>query len=390
MNQTNIPTHNPMKILKALPIFILGLVVNLVSCDNQESKDPQKELDLLKGQQLSLNTKIQSLEKKLAQTGKVDSSLINFKQVSISPVQYASFQHLIEVQGKVESDLNIDVNPKMMGIITKIFVTEGQNVSKGQVLATIDNELLNGNLEQLKSQYNLAVILYQKQKNLWDQQIGTEVQFLQAKNNKENLEKSMELIKEQLAQTRIVSPINGNVDQIFAKIGQTAAAGSPQFRIVNTDVLKITGGLGENYIDQIKIGQPLRIEFPDAGKTIQTKVSFVSRVVDPITRTFTVQTKLSGQRDIKPNMIVIMHIQDYYKPKTIVIPVNMIQNGVEGSFIYIAEKGKNPKYGIAKKKIVKTGLIQDGNIEIKSGIDPSDQLITVGFQGLSEGTSLSF
>jgi RND family efflux transporter MFP subunit len=380
-----------IKMRPSLKYYVLGisLFLYLSSC-NQAEKDPKVRLEALKATQKALNDSIAHLEMITGGKSKTDSAQIRFSQVALLPVESVDFVHTIDVQGKVESDQNIEVNPKTMGIITKVNVTEGQKVHQGQVLATIDNELLKGNLEQLKSQYSLATILYQKQKNLWDQQIGTEVQYLQAKNNKENLEKNMEIIKEQLSQTNIVSPINGMVDQVIARVGQMAAAGAPQFRIVNSNKIKVTAGLGENYISQVGVGSSVVIDFPDAGKTVHTKLGFVSSVIDPVTRTFTVQTKLEGETGIRPNMIAVFKIQDYHNPKALVVPINLVQNSEEGSYVFIAEKGPNPHFGVARKKPVQLGLIQGDKVEIKKGLNPNDLLITVGYQGLTDGASLSF
>ncbi len=366
------------------------ILIYLLSCANAGTKDPKEQLADLQKQEIEINSKIQKLELSQGDATKTDSSLINYKQVEIKALQLEHFVHTIAVQGKVESDQTLDVNPKTGGAITKIYVTEGQSVKEGQILANIDNQIQKGNLAQLESQYSLAKILFEKQKNLWDQQIGTEVQYLQAKTNKESLEKNMAIVKDQIGQTNILSPISGTVDAIMARLGETASPGQATFRIVNTNVLKIQGGLGENYINQVNIGYPLTLEFPDLAKVIQTKVGFISRSIDPVTRTFTIQTKLTGQSSIRPNMIANMKIQDYENPKAMVVPVNIIQNDQEGSFVYIALKGTNPKFGTAKKKMVKTGLVQDDKIEIKSGLDLNDLVIVRGFQGLNDGTSLSF
>lgn len=369
--------------------IFLGIGLFLFSCSSQ-TKDPKARLEAFKAQEKSLLDSIAHLEAITSKTDKLDSSQIRYKQVATSPIKLTDFVHTIDVQGKVESDQNIEVNPKAMGIVTKVYVTEGQKVNQGQILATIDNELLKGNLDQLKSQYSLATILYQKQKNLWDQQIGTEVQYLQAKNNKENLEKNMAIIKDQLAQTNIVSPINGVVDQVIARVGQMASVGAPQFRIVNNNKIKVTAGLGENYISQVRVGSSVLINFPDANKSVNAKLGFVSSVIDPITRTFTVQTRLEGVSGIRPNMVAIFKIQDYHNPKALVIPINLVQNSEEGNYVFIAEKGPNPHFGVAHKKSVTLGLVQGNNVEIKKGLSPDEPLVTIGYQGLTEGASLSF
>jgi len=364
--------------------FVLFVFLALWSCN--QAKDPKTKLEEFKNQANALNDSIQRLQKLVGG----DTSQIRYSQVSFSPLMTKDFVHTIDVQGKVESDQNIEVNPKTMGIVTEVNVTEGQAVKQGQVLARIDNQLLKGNLEQLKSQYSLATILYQKQKNLWDQQIGTEVQYLQAKNSKENLEKNMAVLQDQLSQTNIVSPISGTVDQVMARVGQMAAIGAPQFRIVNANKIKVTAGLGENYISQVGVGSQVNLSFPDAGKMVKAKISFVSSVIDPVTRTFTVQTKLQGETGIKPNMIAIFKIQDYHNPNAMVIPVNVVQNSEEGSFVYVIEKGNSPGHGIARKKLIKTGLIQGDMIEVKQGLKVQDLLVTVGYQGLTDGAPLSF
>jgi membrane fusion protein, multidrug efflux system len=267
-------------------------------------------------------------------------------------------------------------------------VKAGDNVSKGQVLATLDDIVIRQTLAEVQTQYDFAKNIYEKQKNLWNQKIGSEVQYLTAKNNKESLEKRLAAINEQLDLTRIKSPVNGTVDNSPLKIGQTVAPGIQAFSVVNLNAMKVKGEVGETYAGKIKKGDDVILYFPDLKKEVPSKVGYASKTINILNRTFNVEVPLSREEgaSLSPNMVAVMKISDYYNEKAIVISVDMIQRSGEGNYVMVAEK-RDGKL-IAGRKMVETGRIYNGQAEIISGLSESDQLITTGYRDLNVGQEI--
>ena len=364
------------------PFFILFVVLSILitSCG---SEDKRAKLESLKGQREKINKQISELEAELqkSDTTKVEAKL---KTVGITSVTAQPFKHFIEIQAKVDADENIALSPKIPGTIVKISSKAGDEVRVGKVLAEMDNQQMISGIEELRTQLAFATNVYEKQKNLWDKKIGTELQYLSAKNNKEALEKKLNTMNEQLDMTRIKSPINGTVDEVNVKIGQSVAPGMPIIRVVNFSHLKITAQVAESYISKVKEGNKALIYFPNLQKEIEAKISFVGRVINPQNRTFTVEAELEkNNADYHPNMIAILKVVDYEVPAAFILPVSLIQNSEKGQYVFVASKEKVKT--VAKKQYVEVGQMYSGNAEIKSGLKPGDAVITTGYQGLNEG-----
>jgi RND family efflux transporter MFP subunit len=231
--------------------------------------------------------------------------------------------------------------------------------------------------------------LYNRQKGLWDQKIGTEVQFIQAKTNLESIEQRIATTNEQLAQTKIYAPISGTVDLVILKAGQSIAPGMPLCNIINLGDLKVKGSVTEAYAAKVRNGDVVNIFFPDLKKEIQSRVTYVSKSIDPMTRTFIVECKLPAGAEYRANMIAVMKITDYSNAKAIVVPVNVIQNGEEGEFVLAAEKTGENK-ATAKKVMVKQGVNYNGMVEISSGLKAGDWIISTGYQNVNNGESVAF
>ena len=259
--------------------LLLALTLLVAAC---EQTDKKAELEKLKKEQAELSTKIADLEKEVAATS--GDSTVKTKDVEVQELQPKSFNHYVQTQGHVDAEDNIMVSAKAMGVITQVYVKEGQSVSKGQVMAQIDNSLVQRNIEGMKSQLELATSVYQRQKNLWDQKIGTEVQFLQAKTSKESLEKQLEGLQEQNDMMRIKSPISGTVDQVSIKIGENIAPGQPAARVVNTSNLKIVAAISESFVTNIKKGDKVEVTIPELKKDIKGTVTFVGKTIDLLSR----------------------------------------------------------------------------------------------------------
>jgi RND family efflux transporter MFP subunit len=368
-------------------IYALAITAILASCSN--SGDKKVELEKLKVQHDELAAKITKLEGEIYPNGL--PSDIKSVTVRILPVVGCVFNHYVEVQGVVDGDQNVAVSPQTNGIVTAVYVTEGSNVKKGQVLAELDAVVLKQSLDELKTQLSFVSNLFDKQKALWDKNIGSEVQFLQAKTNKEALENKIKTLQGQIDMARIISPVSGTVQSVPLKVGQMAAAGQPTsaIRVINMNSAKIKADVSENFASRIQNGNSVIIRFPDTGKEIESKLSFTSNFIDPTNRTFQVECKIqSGEVQLRANMIAYVKIKDYTNEKAFCIPVNYVQTNKDGKFIFVAVQKAN--LWIATRRLVTTGMDYNGVVEILAGLAEGDKVISSGYQSVSEGTQVIF
>ena len=374
LNFKNTQTGNMKKIIT---IILIGAIY---ACGGGDANKKKAELDGLKKQQAELKEKIQKLEAELAVN---DSANSKSKLVGFTDMQLDTFNHFIEVQAKVEGDEDVMLSPQSMGTVTNVMVKAGDKVSNGQVLAVIDDRLVRQGMSELQSQLDLALQLYSRQKNLWDQKIGSEVQFLQAKTNKDAMERRMDVMKEQLDMTRIKAPISGTIDEVSIKVGQSVAPGVPAIRLVNLSALKVRGEIAESYIDRVKKGNPVILYFPDQKKEVKTIIDYSGNRIDPLNRTFNVEVRLNDKEGtLRPNMITIMKIVDYSNKKAFILPIDAVQKSTDGEFVYVVANEGNKT--VAKRKIVKSGLIYNGFTEITSGLETGDKVVTKGFHSIIE------
>jgi RND family efflux transporter MFP subunit len=355
-------------------IILIALALVITSCGEKGSlADKKKQLDKLKKE-------VSTLEAEIAKLDTATNEETKIKMVAVTDIQMSTFKHFIDIQGKVDADENVLVSPKMPGTVTSVLVKAGDVVRTGQVLATLDDKAARQGLEELKNRYDLAKTVFERQKNLWDQKIGSEIAFLQAKNNKDALEKSMSTMNEQLDMYKVKSLINGVVDEVQLKVGQMASPGMTTIRIVNNNKLKVKADVAETYASKIRTGNPVLVSLPDINIELLTTVNYSGKVINTLTRTFNVEALLTGNLDdYRPNMVAVLKIIDYENKSTIVIPINAIQTDESGQFVYVYKDGK------AVKKAVIVGMNYGGKIEIKSGLVAGDKLITVGYQDLNEG-----
>ena len=258
-------------------------------------------------------------------------------------------------------------------------------------MVDLDAQVMKQSLEEVNTQLTLVNSIFEKQSALWDKKIGSEVQYLQAKNNKESLEQRVNTIKEQLKLSRIVSPINGTVESVPLRVGEMASPGLPAstIRVINMSVAKISAEVAETYASRIKDGNEALISFPDLGKEIETKLNFTSRYIDPVNRTFKVESKFSSKEvELRANMIAYIKIKDYTNEKAFCLPANYVQTNQDGKYIYIAKQDGDG--WVAERRIVKTGMDYNGTIEIVEGISAGEKIITSGFQELNAGENVVF
>ena len=364
--------------MKTTYTFIgLALIFVVASCGGG---DKTAELEKLKTQQAELAKKIAELEGQLpADTTKK----VRRKEVAVMNLAPRKFDHFVQTQGMLESEDNIMVSAKSMGVITRVFVKEGQRVAKGQVLAQIDNAITVRSIEEVKAGLELANTVFERQKNLWEQKIGTEVQYLQAKNNKESLEKRLATLDEQLDMSRIKSPIAGTVDEVNVKVGENAAPGLPVFRVINTDQLKVKAKVSEAYVTTIKQGNKVLVSFPDLNRTIEAKVTFVGRNIDALSRSFPIEVQLPSVSDLRPNMTAVLRVIFKSEAQALCVPINVVQDVNGQKVVYVAEADNANT--VARKRVVEVDGVFDNLAQIKGGLKAGDQVITFGYQGLNDG-----
>ena len=312
--------------------------------------------------------------------------------VKVDTLRTTLFEHFIEVQGRIDGTENVAVSPRTPGVVTRILVDEGDHVKKGQVLAELDADVLKQQLTDLRTQLAFVTDLYNKQKELWDQKIGSEVQYLTAKNNMESLQNKIAIIEDQINMSNIASPIDGTVEEIPIKVGQLAAVGSPipAFRIMNFSKAKAVADIGEANTAKVKTGDQVRIYLPDLKKELTETVTFSSKYINPVNRTFQVEVTLPPDNNsYRANMIAVLRIKDYSRPEAIAIPQDFVQTSRdEGHYVFVAinENGKQ----IARKRRVEPGITYDGLTEIVSGLHDGEILITAGYKDLYDGQFIDY
>jgi len=372
-----------------LSVIVIGLWIWVGCGGNGQTNELQKkreELKELRAELLETSEKIKKLEAEIAQ---LDTTKREIKQlpIQVMTLNAQSFEHYVKVQGQVEANKNIMVSPQSAGRITQIYVSEGQSVSKGKLLAKIDDAVMRRSINEVETSLKLANTLYEKQQKLWDQEIGTEVQLLTAKNQKEALEKKLATLREQLSYSDIVAPISGTIDEILPKTGEMASPGIPAFKIVNFSDLMLKAAVAEAYVPYIKKGDQVKIFFSALDKTLSGRVKRVGAEIDPMARTFVIEIKLPSDKLLKPNMFGEVSINDRTVNNAIVIPAGIVQRAETSEFVYILQNRGDKQ--VAKRQAIKTGLTTDGYVEVTEGLKPGDQLITVGYQELSDGQPVS-
>lgn len=368
-------------------IIYVALLAFLVACG--AATDKKAELDKLKAEHDKLSTQIAQLETEVNPKG--EKQEVKPVTVKVTPSVSCVFNHYIDVQGTVDADQNIAVSPQMPGIVTAVYVQEGSQVKKGQVMIDLDDQVTRQSLEEVNSQLALATNIFEKQSALWEKKIGSEVQYLQAKTSKESLEQRAKTIKEQLKMAKIISPISGTVESVPLRVGQMASPGllTSTIRVINMSVAKISADVSEAYAARIKNGNDALVSFPDLGKEIEAKLNFTSRFIDPTNRTFKVECKVSSKDvELRANMIAYLKIKDYTNEQAFCLPVNYVQSNQDGKFVYIAKQNGND--WTAERRTIKTGRDYNGNIEVLEGIAAGENIITSGFQNLNGGEKVIF
>jgi len=372
-----------MKNAKYLALLAMGLIFAACGPRSEEA-----QLARLERQREELTEKIEKLKQEIAQKAEPTQKSGKTMNVQISSVGKELFQHFIQAQGIVESDNNVLVAPQSSGIVKQVHVSIGSKVSRGQLLAELDGSILESSIAEVENGLKLAKTIFERQQRLWDKNIGSEIEFLQAKNNKEGLEKRLATLEEQYKMTKIFAPLSGTIDEILIKEGEMAAAGMGAIRVVQLSNLKIIVDLSEVYITRINKGDPVHVSIPVIEKEFDLRVDAVSQVIDPDNRTFQVETNIpKSEAGIKPNMLAVLTINDYTNREALVVPLNIVQETGQEQFIFVAEQ--QSKDWIARRRSVKTGESHDDRVEILSGLREGEHVVTFGYQNLADGQSLA-
>lgn len=370
--------------------ILSGLIIFLPSCGNNTQSSSlsqkQKELNNKIAQKTKLEAEIDALEKEIAALDTSSQSKVE-KVVEVEVISPESFASTVEVMGKIDLDNNAYLSAMQGGTVTKIFVKEGNYVKAGQTLAQLDDEVMRKSMAQARQAVSFTTDLYNKQKALWDQKIGSEVQYLSSKNNMESAQNQLNTLLQQKELMKIKAIYPGVVDQVAIKLGQLVSPGLPAFRIVGTKGLKLNASIPESYIGKIQKGNSVNIYFPDLNKEISGKVNYLSNIIDPLSRTVMAEISLpDNHKELKTNMVGILRINDYSRKDAIVIPVKNLLKSADSYYVFVADKSDSGL--IAKSKVIKTGVVSGDKIEVLEGLKKGDQLITVGFQSIHEGDNL--
>ena len=380
-------------------ILILITTFVITSCGEDKNNTVEKVLESnnletirkkraeLVSDQEEIHAKIKSLDERIAT---LDTTK-NVPLITTFKAAHEQFNHMLELQGNVTTKNLLMITPEYNGILTNVYVKEGQKVSKGQILAKIDDGGLGQQLAQLQIQSDLAKTTFERQQRLWDQKIGSEIQFLQAKSTYESQNEAVNQLKQQLAKTTVRAPFSGTIDDVITEQGSVVAAGQTQLmRIVNLDDMYIETEVPERYVADVTQGKNVQVEFPVLGKTVETKVRQASDFINPANRTFKVEIAIPNkEKSIKPNLTARLKINDYTSDDALLVPQSIISENAEGEqYVYVVTDKNAEGEGVAKRVIIKTGKTQGDVIEVLEGIEDGAELIKEGARSVKDGQTV--
>ena len=373
---------------KLFALIIITLFTS--SCSERKSYDYNNISDLrevnknINEELISLNSELEKINSAISELDENE----RLQLITVYKIKQESFKHFIEVQGDIKSRKNLLLLPELNGILKKIYVEEGTQVNKGQILAEIDDSGLKNQLSQLELQAELSKIKFNRIKNLWEQKIGSEIEYLEAKTIYKTQQKSVAQLKEQLKKAKIFAPFKGSIDEIIANTGSNLIAGlTPIFRIVNLDNVYTEADVPEKYSQTVKTGTPLIVEIPMLGKSYETIIKQAGNFIKPNNRSFRIEAPISNQdRSIKLNLTTKLKINDYSNPKSILIPLRILKEDSKGNF-YVFKLIKNEKENVfvSKKVFIDIGKDNGNKIEIINGLSDGDIIIDEGGERIQDG-----
>lgn len=370
-----------------LSIALIVIVFTGYGCSSKvadERQDKEEQLAEYRSELEDLQKQIAELERELSATAEK-----GFVNVSLTQVKEQPFENFIEVLGTVQSDQNLMVSPETSGNIMEILVKEGDRVNKGAVLARLNTDALDRSVQEMEVNLDLAKTMFERQELLWNQNIGSEVQYLQAKSNKETLERRLEGLKAQQAMAVITAPVSGVVDDLLQRKGEMAAPNIPFARIVNLDKIYIIGDVAEVYLNKIEEGDSVQVEFPVLNLTVPEVITRTASVLDADSRTFRIRVDMMNRNQkILPNLMAVFKLQTYYRPKAIVVPSVLIKKDFDGAFLFVADTNEDNQE-VARKRYVLSTINNNNQTVIDSGLKPGDRIITEGYAQVTDGTLLN-
>lgn len=366
---------------------LIALVI-LSACGKpaNDLDEKKKELESARNELISLREKIGTLEKEIIVLDPEFARNNNAILISTWQLEPKPFEHYVEVRGEVESRKNVSLSPTTGGKIEKVWVVEGQQVTAGQVLVSLESNILRNTVSELKTSLELANTVYEKQKKLWEQKIGSEIQYLQAKNNKESIEGKLATVNAQLDQMTIKAPFSGAIDRVDALVGEMAAPGMSLVRMVNPNDMYIKTDLSEGFIGKLKPNDKVEVYFPAFDKKVKSNILSIGQVINPENRTFRVETSFNSEVPAKPNQVVVISVRDYVNPKVFTVPTKLIQRDNEGTFVFVTEQKDNLL--VARKVYVKPGLSYNGVTEVLEGLKGDEKVVNEGYREVTEGAEL--
>ncbi|CEN45641.1 efflux RND transporter periplasmic adaptor subunit [Capnocytophaga canis] len=380
--------------------LIVSALVLLASCG--ETKNPSVEEVIEKGSKTEIRQKRDEISAKIkeleTQIASLDASLSKFPEegsaqvlVSLLEVKDTLFNHFLELQGTIKTTQNITLNAEFGGVLERIHVQKGQNVQKGQLLASIQDGGISQQLAQLKIQAELAKTTFERQSRLWENKIGSEIQYLQAKSAYETQQSAVEQMQKQVAKANIYAPFSGVIDDVITDVGTVVAPGMPVLRLVNLSDMYLESEVPEQYIANVKKGSQAKVDISVLGEQLDTKISQVSNFINPANRSFKVEIRLPNKNNaIKPNMTARLQVNDYQNKEAILLPTDIISENAQGEqYVFLAKKGDNENQYVAERVVISTGKTQNGFTEILSGIQKGDKVIREGARSVQEGQRVS-
>ncbi|MFP4844251.1 efflux RND transporter periplasmic adaptor subunit [Winogradskyella sp. PE311] len=355
--------------------------------ENGDLKTIREKRGALVNEQQALNDQIKRLDEKIK---KLDTTK-NIPLITTFKTKPEIFNHVLELQGNVTTKNLLTITPEFNGILTNVYVKEGQKVSKGQTLARIDDGGLSQQVAQLKIQTDLAKTTFERQKRLWDQSIGSEIQYLQAKSTYESQKEAVNRLQQQIAKTVVRAPFSGTIDDVITEKGSVVGAGQTALmRIVNLNEMYIETEVPESYVSNVIAGKNVEVSIPVLGKTIETEIRQASDFINPANRTFKVEIEVPNKdKTIKPNLTARLKINDYTNNNAILIPQSVLSENANGEqYVYVVNNKGNDGIGTAKRVIVKTGRTQGDNIEILKGLVDGAEIIKEGARSVRDGQSV--
>ncbi|WP_353147631.1 efflux RND transporter periplasmic adaptor subunit [Flavobacterium sp.] len=372
-------------------VVLIATSLLLIACGEKSTDDLIKDKNIteLKNRKAAIQLELEKIDAALLNGNKAPESEA---LVSVLTIKDTVFNHYLEIQGNVDTKENILVQPEFGGTLTALNVKAGQRVSKGQILGKVDDAGMSQQLASIENQYGLAKTTFERQKNLWDKKIGSEIQFLQAQTQMISAQKSVAQMRAQVAKTVIRAPFSGTIDEVFVERGQVVAP-SPQglMRIVNLSNMYVSTTVPETYIGKLKVGTVVDVFLTSLGKTYKGKVRQVANFINPSNRSFGIEVSVPNPDNLlRPNQVAKLKIIDYTLTNAIIVPTNVVQeDGEHNKFVFIATNISGKK-GVAKKVLVKVGKSSDNVTEILSGLTANDVIVTEGANTIADGMKLNF